>query len=81
MDDDTASIRDRLEASRLVADRGWGKVTAQAPLDVLQAEAAQPEVDRRPTRERMLALLKLAQELEAPDKTDATRNGHVLAGG
>ena len=46
MDDDTVSIRDRLEASRLVADRGWGKVTAQAPLDVLQAEAALPEVDR-----------------------------------
>jgi hypothetical protein len=33
MDDDTASTRDRLEASRLLADPGWGKVTAQAPLD------------------------------------------------
>jgi hypothetical protein len=76
MDDDTASTRDRLEASRLLADRGWGKVTAQAPLDVLQAEAAPPEVDRRPTRERMLALLDLARELEVRDEADARRNGH-----
>ena len=79
MDDDTASTRDRLEASKLVADRGWGRVTAHAPLDVLRAEAAPLEVDRRPTRERMLALVKLAQELEAPDVTDAQRNGHALA--
>jgi hypothetical protein len=51
-------------------------VTAQAPPDVQQREAAPPEVDRRPTRERMLALLKLAQELEAPDVIDGRRNGH-----
>ena len=76
MDDDTASTRDRLEASRLLADRGWGKVTTQAPLDVLRGEAAPPEVDRRPTRERMLALLDLARELEVPDEADARRNGH-----
>jgi hypothetical protein len=76
MDDDTASTRDRLEASRLVADRGWGRVTAQTPLDALPPDLARPEVDRRPTRERMLALLDLARELEVPDEADAQRNGH-----
>jgi hypothetical protein len=76
MDDEDASTRDRPEASRLLADRGWGKVTVQAPLDALQGEAAQPEVDRRPTRERMLALLDLARDLEVPDEADARRNGH-----
>jgi hypothetical protein len=81
MDDEDASTRDRLEASRLLADRGWGKVTTQAPLYAAQTETAQPEVDRRPTRERMLALLKLAQELEAPDVGEVTRNGHLLAAG
>ena len=76
MDDEDASTRDRLEASRLLADRGWGKVTTQAPLDVLKAESAPPEVDRRPTREGMLALLKLAQELEAPDDAHTSRMGN-----
>jgi hypothetical protein len=79
MDDEDASTRDRLEASRLLADRGRGKVTVQAPLDVLQGETPPPEVDRRPTRERMLALLKLAQELEAPDVIGVNGNGHQLA--
>jgi hypothetical protein len=76
MDDEDASTRDRLEASRLIADRAFGRVIAQAPLYDAGMPVVVPEVDRRPTRERMLALLDLARELEVRDEADARRNGH-----
>jgi hypothetical protein len=63
--DESAKLRDRLEASRLLADRGWGK----APLLGVGTEA-RPEdaprqvvVERPRTRQRMIELLELAREL------------------
>jgi len=76
MDDERASRRDRLESSKLLADRAVGKVIVQAPFHDVGMPVVMPDVDRRPTRERMLALLDLARELEVPDEADALRNGH-----
>ena len=49
MQDETRRDRDRLEASRLLADRGWGKAPAYAaieesdPLDLASLELAAEE--------------------------------------
>jgi len=64
MNDETTRTADRLEASRLLAERGCGKPPAQ----VLEDDPAEHdewrlEVDRRPTRERMLELDRESGEI------------------
>jgi hypothetical protein len=73
MDDSTARLADRLEASRLLADRGWGK---PVPSDRFDADAPvvglEHQIYRPVDPERALALARLMVEL-APE--DGALNG------
>jgi hypothetical protein len=70
MQGDAAKMADRLEASRLLAQRGWGNVSHEdlPHIEELSGPDGRDEVWRTPTRERMLELARLAVELElVPD--------------
>jgi hypothetical protein len=64
MQDETRRDSDRLEASRLLADRGWGKAPAYAaieeadPLDLASAEQAAEEFRQ--------SILRLGEQPEEP---------------
>jgi hypothetical protein len=67
-------VADRLEASRLLAERGLRKATAVEEEDTSAHEGTQPRGRDLPssTRGRMLELLELAGELEQPEVAEAT---------
>lgn len=68
MGDQTARTADRLEASRLLAERGWGKPTL--PLAAVEPVDHEPvaDVERWPSPERMLELATLYRETGEADK-------------
>jgi hypothetical protein len=45
MRDETARVADRLEASRLLADRGWGKAALREPLEDAGHQVSQDQWD------------------------------------
>jgi hypothetical protein len=65
MNDPTARTSDRLEASKLLAERGWGKPTL--PVAAVEPtpddDAHSKEVLRWPSPERMLELARIAREM------------------
>lgn len=67
MHDPTDKPRDRLEASRLLADRGWGKAPEFVPEPQPdESSVSEDPVFRTPTRERMRELIRLGIEMELP---------------
>jgi hypothetical protein len=68
MNDEKARTADRLEASRLLADRGWGKPSSE-PLPDPQ-EQQPPQIFRPLTPERALELACLTKELMAADEAE-----------
>jgi hypothetical protein len=79
--DETRRDSDRLEASRLLADRGWGKAASFEPVEgdpLLPSEhleSRKGDADRRPLYESLLAdrpALDTLRRLEAelPDEHD-----------
>jgi hypothetical protein len=62
--DETRRDRDRLEASRLLADRGWGKAAVYEPLEGDPLDLAAMEEAAEDFRARILAL--------APTEPDTT---------
>jgi hypothetical protein len=87
MNDENAKTSDRLEASKLLADRGWGKTAV--PLWPEEDDAnlpPDPPVIRERSPERVAELLKLAVEsglikLDAPtpDGPDRADQGPLTA--
>lgn len=64
MEDDAARTGDRLEASRLLADRGWGKAAFPVAADVERPEEDGVDtVSRWPSPQRMLELAPLYREM------------------
>jgi hypothetical protein len=69
MHDETARAADRLEASRLLAERGWGKATLPiAAVEPPNEKDHSNDADRWPSPERMLDLARIAREMGEPDK-------------
>jgi hypothetical protein len=75
MDDETKPLKARLDASRLLAERAFGKATNAEP-EVVVVQAPADEVYRLPTRERAIELAQIARELD-----DAGLLGGVATGG
>jgi hypothetical protein len=67
MNDDTARMPDRIEASKLLADRAFGKAPAVVHVESDdEHRVPELEVERRPTKERMIELARLAIRYELP---------------
>jgi hypothetical protein len=63
MNDEKAKTSDRLEASRLLADRGWGKTAVPLwPEEDAANLPPDPPADRQRSPQRLAALLQLAVE-------------------
>lgn len=84
MRDRSARMADRLRASEYLADRAFGKAMGALPSDD-QAPASPPEIYRMPTHKRLVALVRLAAELEpgifdgVDHRVDAETAGGSLA--
>jgi hypothetical protein len=65
MNDQAAKVSDRLEASRLLAERGFGKTPMEIfePVDGDERDERSTEVERWPNDERLLELARLAAQL------------------
>jgi hypothetical protein len=61
--DESQPMKIRLDASRLIAERGWGKAINAEP-EVVVIEAGFDNTNRKPTRERALELVRIAQDLD-----------------
>jgi len=71
MNDTSLSIRDRLEASKLLAERGWGKPTAFVVLD---DEDARDEAELEAAVERFGAEVRRLAAINEAERASA--NGH-----
>jgi hypothetical protein len=69
MDDETARTADRLEASRLLAERGWGKATLPiAAVEPPNEGDHADDADRWPSPQRMRELAGIYREFGDTDK-------------
>ncbi len=76
MCDSTAKPRERLEASRLLADRGWGKAPDYVPEPQPdQVSISENPVYRTPTRERLRELIRVGIEAELPGVDETIKDG------
>jgi len=74
MNDKQARTADRLEASRLLANRGWGKVSSQ-PLPERDEQASPAGIFRPLTPERALELATITKQLMAADEAEDEDDG------
>jgi hypothetical protein len=67
--DETRRDRDRLEASRLLADRGWGKAASFEPLEGDPFDLADAEKAAEWFRAEILRLAEAGEQADSEDWT------------